>query len=94
MSKYIDALGAVASPLIDETNSLMTALNEAGVRPTQDMSERMAKFANALNRAQLFVMFGIDDDAECEFLKDLITETGTDLKLGLEVQHAIHLRKN
>ena len=94
MSKYYEALGEVASPLIDETNDLMTALNEAGIRPTQDMSERMARFSSALFRAKLFVMLDIDDDAEYEVVKNLITETGTDLKLGLEVQHAIHLRKN
>jgi len=92
--KYYEELGAVAQPIIDSTNALMMDLNNANVKPTSDMVDKMIAFRNTLNRAKVFVMLDIDDDAECELLKEMLTETGTDLKLGLEVQHALHLRKN
>lgn len=87
-------LAEVINPLINQVNDLMRPLGEANIEPTDDMIERIVAFKNAISRASVFVMFDFHDQEECDLIKSLVTESATDLKLGLQVQHALHLNRN
>lgn len=87
-------LAEVINPLISQVNGLMRPLGEANIRPTDDIIERIIAFKMAISHASAFVMYDIHDQEECDLIKGLVTESAQDLKLGLEIQHALHLNRN
>ena len=78
-----EKLTAIVDPIIGETNPLIERLRNAGLKPEPEMSEKLGAFSNALQKAKLLVMFGIEDAEELSRLEQELVETGSQLKVAL-----------